>query len=322
MTQTAFERTAGIDSSAAILITGAGAIGTALADVLRPLHDRVDVYDTRSGCMTPIDLPNAIGGYDVIIGATGATSVPASMHELLRPGVLLMSASSSDREFDAVALRRRTTPNPDCHADLRVADGSVDATLLNSGFPVNFDGSPMCGDASMALTMALLAAAVLYASVAVADEMSSDHPHLGLIDQGDIVASFLNIDVPLQALSRLPVLSIDGYRRLQVRSGYTLFRQGERADHFFVIESGELEALVDGKVILRLGAGDHFGEACLLGGMRRIATVRACEPSVLWELDGKAFGDALHGDAAMREIAYGVARTRLMHAGASESLMV
>lgn len=66
----------------------------------------------------------------------------------------------------------------------------------------------------------------------------------------------------------------------------------------------------------------HFGEACLLGGMRRIATVRACEPSVLWELDGKAFGDALHGDAAMREIAYGVARTRLMHAGASESLMV
>lgn len=72
----------------------------------------------------------------------------------------------------------------------------------------------------------------------------------------------------------------------------------------------------------RLGAGDHFGEACLLGGMRRIATVRACEPSVLWELDGKAFGDALHGDAAMREIAYGVARTRLMHAGASESLMV
>lgn len=168
MTQTAFERTAGIDSSAAILITGAGAIGTALADVLRPLHDRVDVYDTRSGCMTPIDLPNAIGGYDVIIGATGATSVPASMHELLRPGVLLMSASSSDREFDAVALRRRTTPNPDCHADLRVADGSVDATLLNSGFPVNFDGSPMCGDASMALTMALLAAAVLYASVAVA----------------------------------------------------------------------------------------------------------------------------------------------------------
>lgn len=197
VTQTAFERTAGIDSSAAILITGAGAIGTALADVLRPLHDRVDVYDTRSGCMTPIDLPNAIGGYDVIIGATGATSVPASMHELLRPGVLLMSASSSDREFDAVALRRRTTPNPDCHADLRVADGSVDANLLNSGFPVNFDGSPMCGDASMALTMALLAAAVLYASVAVADEMSSDHPHLGLIDQGDIVASFLNIDVPL-----------------------------------------------------------------------------------------------------------------------------
>lgn len=81
VTQTAFERTAGIDSSAAILITGAGAIGTALADVLRPLHDRVDVYDTRSGCMTPIDLPNAIGGYDVIIGATGATSVPASMHE-------------------------------------------------------------------------------------------------------------------------------------------------------------------------------------------------------------------------------------------------
>ncbi|QUR68739.1 cyclic nucleotide-binding domain-containing protein [Mycobacterium spongiae] len=314
VTQTAFERISAVDSGNAILITGAGAIGTALAQVLRPCHDLVDLYDPRSGDTAAIDLPEVIGDYDVIIGATGATSVPAAMHELLRPDVVLMSASSSDREFDAVALRQRATPNYDCHADLEISDGSVNATLLNSGFPVNFDGSAMCGDASMALTMALLAAAVVHAASAVVTDIASEHPHLGLLDQGDIVASFLNIDVPLQALSRLPLLSIGGYRRLEVRSGEILFHQGDQADHFFVVESGELEALVDGEFTRRLCAGDHFGEIALLNASRRTATVRARDPSVLWALDGTAFSEAVNADTAMRDIANGVVTARLDHA--------
>ncbi len=231
-------------------------------------------------------------------------------------------ARAKDCAADAVALRRRTTPNPDCHADLKIADGSVDVTLLNSGFPVNFDGSAMCGDESMALTMALLAAAVVHASGAVASDMSSDHPHLGLIDQGDIVASFLNIEIPLQSLSRLPLLSIGGYRRLQVRSGEIVFRQGEQADHFFVVESGELEALIEGKVVLRFVAGDHFGEIALLGGWRRAATVRASEPSVLWALGSTTFSEVLRLDATMREIAHGAVRARLAQVGAPEPHVV
>lgn len=317
VTQTAFERMASIGSSDAILITGAGAIGTALADVLRPRHERVDLHDTRPGCTT-VDLPRAIGEYEVIIGATGATSVPADMHELLRPGVVLMSASSSDREFDAVALRRRTTPEPDCHADLTIADGRVDVTLLNSGFPVNFDGSAMCGDESMAITMALLASAVLFAATADVAEIEAQHPHLSLLDQGDIVEGFLNIDVPLQALSRIPLLAISGYRRLDVRPGEIVVRQGEPADCFFVLESGELAALVDGKVVRTLVAGDHFGEIALLNGTKRTATVQASTPSALWVLDGRAFSEALDEDVGMRDIADDVARTRLAHAGPAE----
>ncbi|CAM4311784.1 Acetyltransferase Pat [Mycobacterium basiliense] len=304
VTQTAFERITAVEAGDAILITGAGAIGTALADLLRAQHDRVDVYDTRVGCAAQVDLVDTIGDYDVIVGATGATSVPTDMHELLRPGVVLMSASSSDREFDAVALRRRTKPDPDCHADLTVCDGTVDATLLNSGFPVNFDGSPMCGDESMALTMALLAAAVLHASGASASDMASDHPHLALLDQGDIVQSFLNIDVPLRALSKLPLLSMGGYRRVLKRPGEMVFRQGERAENFFVVESGKLEALVAGTVVRTLVAGDHFGEIALLGGWRREASVRAIEPTVLWVLDGTAFSEVLRMDAAMHDLAH------------------
>ncbi len=311
VTRCAFDRIEGLDRGDAILITGAGAIGSALADQLRPRHERVDVYDTRVGHPGPIDLTQAIGDYDVIIGATGATSVPTELHDLLRPGVVLMSASSSDREFSGAALRRRAIPDPNCHADLRIADGKLDATLLNSGFPVNFDGSAMCGDESMSLTMALLAAAVLYAASAEAADIDCDHPHLGLTDQGDIVQSFLNIDVPLQALGRLPLLSVGGYRRIELRSGDIVFRQGEPASHFYVVESGELEAFVDGQLVLRLVAGDHFGEIALLSGWRRAATVRASQPSVLWSLDAAAFSEVLRVDATMRELAHQAIHSRV-----------
>ncbi len=50
----------------------------------RPLHDRVDVYDTRSGCMTPTIFRMRSGGYDVII-APLAPPVPASMAQPAAP---------------------------------------------------------------------------------------------------------------------------------------------------------------------------------------------------------------------------------------------
>jgi hypothetical protein len=74
--------------------------------------------------------------YDLIIGCTGSTSIPHPLHDSLKDGCILASVSSSDREFDAHCLRKQIMPYSDCHQCVTIED----KLLLNSGFPVNFDG--------------------------------------------------------------------------------------------------------------------------------------------------------------------------------------
>lgn len=54
-----------------------------------------------------------------------------------------------------------------------------------------------------------------------------------------------------------------------------IIRQGEHADCMYFVSSGEVEVLVDGRSVARLGAGSFFGEAALLEGGLRTASVRA-----------------------------------------------
>jgi MFS family permease len=82
---------------------------------------------------------------------------------------------------------------------------------------------------------------------------------------------------------------------LPVEAGDAVVRQGERADRFYVIDSGEMRVtqVQDGDVhLLRdLGPGDVFGEIGLLRGVPRTATVTASTPGVLYSLDAAAFGE-------------------------------
>src|SRR5713226_9564318 len=66
-------------------------------------------------------------------------------------------------------------------------------------------------------------------------------------------------------------------------AGDYIFRQGDVGDQFYVIVSGEVEVireLPNGQVtrLARLGKGEYFGEAALLTGRRRNASVRASGP--------------------------------------------
>ncbi|HJP72435.1 MAG TPA: MFS transporter [Candidatus Limnocylindria bacterium] len=80
-----------------------------------------------------------------------------------------------------------------------------------------------------------------------------------------------------------------------VEAGEVVVRQGEAADRFYVIDSGEMRVsqVQDGDVhVLReLGPGDVFGEIGLLRGIPRTATVTASTPAVLYGLDAAAFGE-------------------------------
>jgi CRP/FNR family transcriptional regulator, cyclic AMP receptor protein len=58
-------------------------------------------------------------------------------------------------------------------------------------------------------------------------------------------------------------------------AGHEIAREGQHGVGFFVIESGDVQVLVGGQPVGRLGPGDHFGEIALIADGERTATIRA-----------------------------------------------
>jgi S-adenosylhomocysteine hydrolase len=142
------------------LILGGGAIGQAMKKRLSS-DMQVVVYDLNNALSHyKSSLSYLIGSFPLIVGCTGKTSISQPMHMLISPNTTLASASSSDREFDAVYLRKQLPPNRRCHEDITVND----LLLVNSGFPVNFDGGRENIDPELIqLTIALITAGILQA---------------------------------------------------------------------------------------------------------------------------------------------------------------
>jgi CRP-like cAMP-binding protein/Zn-dependent protease len=106
-------------------------------------------------------------------------------------------------------------------------------------------------------------------------------------------------DVPVEVLNDLA-----GRVNLRTFSqGQAVVRQGDRAEAFFVVRKGTLQAIEEnpdtgGERILRtLGRGESFGELGLLEAQPRAATVRAVEPAELFEIEKGTF-DQLLADMA------------------------
>jgi MFS family permease len=77
--------------------------------------------------------------------------------------------------------------------------------------------------------------------------------------------------LPLPAIEQLA----RGLEPVHVPAGKAVFRQGDPADRFYVIEMGAAEVVGDGRLVTTLGPGDGFGEIGLLRRVPRTATVRA-----------------------------------------------
>ncbi|RJQ18180.1 hypothetical protein C4573_00475 [Candidatus Woesearchaeota archaeon] len=118
-------------NSQSALVIGAGPIGLHIYEQL-PVKKKL-LYDIASSAKS---LPELLSESDLIIGCTGTTSVPKELHATIKKGAVLVSVSSSDREFDAVHLRIKNPQNCSPHRDFYV-DG---LHLLNAGFPITFDG--------------------------------------------------------------------------------------------------------------------------------------------------------------------------------------
>src|SRR5207253_2295805 len=123
---------------------------------------KVEYYDSKLNDDSKLDdLLVSLKKYDLIIGCTGFTSLVNEHHIYCKNPVIFASISSSDREFDAVHLRKKHKKIQNCHNDLII--GNI--TLLNSGFPINFDHDYDVIDTDeFQLTRALLFASIYQAS--------------------------------------------------------------------------------------------------------------------------------------------------------------
>ncbi|GAA2123392.1 MFS transporter [Nocardioides bigeumensis] len=88
-------------------------------------------------------------------------------------------------------------------------------------------------------------------------------------------------------------------------------REGDTADRFYVIESGEVEVTRGAEVLRRESAGDYFGEIGLLRDVPRTATVTAVTETRLLALSRQDFLDAITGVGAARAAAEDIVSRRL-----------
>ncbi len=96
-----------------------------------------------------------------------------------------------------------------------------------------------------------------------------------------------------------------------VTAGETVIRQGESGDLFYLIESGELDALQGDRVLSHMSAGDCFGEIALLRDVPRTATVIATTDAMLYSLSQDDFLAAVGADPEARSQADGLVNLRL-----------
>ncbi len=147
-----------------VLVVGQGAIGRECKLQLRGMCDVYGCDATVTRCDFGGAYAEQLHTFDVIIGATGTQVLSVDDCARLKPGVVLVSASSSDREFPALAFRQANPNVTDCHSEITMNG----VRLLNGGFPVNFTGRRH----SVAPRNIQLTRALLFAGVCEALEMS------------------------------------------------------------------------------------------------------------------------------------------------------
>jgi MFS family permease len=133
-------------------------------------------------------------------------------------------------------------------------------------------------------------ALVIYRRIGRAERIS-------VVDEGLVhllrsVPSFA--ELPMTAIERLA----SGLTPVAFPAGSALMTQGEPGDRFVVVATGEIDVIVDGRMIRRDGPGAGVGEIALLRSSPRTATVRAATDVTGYSVDAGTFLAAVAGPAA------------------------
>jgi CRP-like cAMP-binding protein len=95
---------------------------------------------------------------------------------------------------------------------------------------------------------------------------------------------------------------------VDVPADRVIARQGEIGTGFFIIASGMVRVVRDGKMLAELGPGDFFGELSVLDGKPRNAQVISTEPTTClglatWEFEAVVSEQPSVALAILRELA-------------------
>jgi MFS family permease len=138
---------------------------------------------------------------------------------------------------------------------------------------------------------------------------------LSELDEVPVPVSELALLRSIEIFAPLPPPTLESLARalipVRVEAGREVVRQGEPGDRFYIVATGELEILVDGRVVRVTGPGSYFGEIALLRDIMRTATVRAKTDVELQALERDDFIAAVTGHAASAEAADSVVAARL-----------
>jgi CRP/FNR family transcriptional regulator, cyclic AMP receptor protein len=102
--------------------------------------------------------------------------------------------------------------------------------------------------------------------------------------------------------------TVDGGRSMsKYPKNQIVFTQGDSADSVFYVQEGKVKVTViseRGKeaVVAIHGKGDFFGEGCLNGQPRRLATVAAMTESVIMRVDKRTMVRVLHDEPKFSEM--------------------
>jgi ABC-type lipoprotein export system ATPase subunit len=137
-----------------------------------------------------------------------------------------------------------------------------------------------------------------------------------ILSDGEIIDQAIARALPFLSHPQMLTATKQAEKR-KIAACATILKQGEKVEHFFMIESGEVEIVAtnsEGKEIqlARLGHGQFFGEVELTQGGHSIAHVQAAEHGVeLALLPKKLFFDLIDGSPLTRHAIHEVAETRL-----------
>lgn len=128
-----------------------------------------------------------------------------------------------------------------------------------------------------------------------------------LVKESSLICEFLNQCPVFQRLTPRTLTEVADKMALERHApGAVIIRQGDPGDKFYLVREGSVDVIVAGpggqtRKVAVLGKGDFFGEAALLTGEPRNASVVAREPVQVYTLGNDDFQAVLKASATFEE---------------------